>query len=126
MSTLTERIQPALDIREQSLEATARLKGPLSALQQNVMGVPRSCGLLTEAELNLTEKYDATSLVSMLANGEVSAESLLTAFRKRATIAQQCVSPFCPVHGNLEVPNGNKESSRYIDELPDRAHPGGH
>ncbi|CAG7962777.1 unnamed protein product [Penicillium olsonii] len=92
MPTLAERIQPALNIRENSLEATARLKRPLSELPANVMGIPRSCGLLTETELELTEKYDATALVTMLANGKVSAEALLTAFRKRATIAHECTN----------------------------------
>ena len=56
------------------------------------MNIPRSSGLLTELELRLTEDFDATALLEMLAEGKFTAQTLLTAFRKRATIAQQCVS----------------------------------
>ncbi|KAK1147921.1 hypothetical protein N8T08_000437 [Aspergillus melleus] len=91
MSSLTDRTQPALEIRQNSLEATELLSMHI-ALPQNVTGVPRSCGLLSERELNITERYDATSLVRMLAEGKVTAEELLIAFRKRATIAQQCTN----------------------------------
>ncbi|KAH8424823.1 uncharacterized protein LDX57_002566 [Aspergillus melleus] len=93
--SLTDRIRPVLEIRQNSLEVTALLKSQLE-LPQNVTDVPRSCGLLSERELDLTERYDATGLVQMLAAGKVTAKELLIAFRKRATIAQQYVSAlFC-------------------------------
>lgn len=88
--SLSERIRPALEIRAQSLEQSAVLPKD-STLPRNVMEVPRASGLLSESELELTEKYDATALVKMLAEGVVTSEALLLAFRKRATIAQQCV-----------------------------------
>ena len=96
MATLAERIKPALEVLEQTLEPTAILdEATLESLPQNTIGIPRSCGLLSDRELELTEQYDATCLVRMLAEGSVSSERLLTAFRKRATIAHQCVgSPF--------------------------------
>lgn len=91
--SLSERIRPALEIRAQTLEPSAVLPKD-STLPRNVMGVPHASGLLSERELKLTEKYDATALVKMLAEGAVTSEALLLAFRKRATIAQQCVCTF--------------------------------
>jgi amidase len=37
----------------------------------SVHDVPKTCGILTEKELELTEKYDATALLAKLAAGEV-------------------------------------------------------
>ncbi|KAH7243877.1 amidase [Fusarium solani] len=93
MPTLKERIQPALVARSSSLEPSALLKSEdLASLPLNVLPVPRSCGLLTDLELDLTENHDATDLLQMLAKQQVTARALLTAFRKRATIAQQCTN----------------------------------
>ncbi|KAI8648980.1 Amidase domain-containing protein [Fusarium keratoplasticum] len=93
MSTLLERIQPALAARSSSLEPSALLKPEdLASLPLNVLSVPQKCGLLTQSELDLTENFDATDLLQMLAKQQVSAEALLMAFRKRATIAQQCTN----------------------------------
>ncbi|PLB53955.1 amidase [Aspergillus steynii IBT 23096] len=93
MSTLGERTKLALEVLRQTLEPTAILdEATLESLPQNTIGVPRSCGLLSDLELELTEQYDATSLVKMLADGSVSSETLLMAFRKRATIAHQCTN----------------------------------
>jgi amidase len=36
-----------------------------------VLDVPGTCGILTESEVQLTEGYDATALLAMLAKGEV-------------------------------------------------------
>lgn len=57
----------------------------------NVMNVPYTCGLMTERELELTEK-DATDLLAMMAKGELKSYDLTLAFCKRAAIAQQLVS----------------------------------
>jgi hypothetical protein len=37
----------------------------------SVLDVPRSCGILSAKEIELTEKYDATALLAMLASGEI-------------------------------------------------------
>jgi amidase len=58
----------------------------------SVLDVPRTCGILTEKELDITEKYDATELVDLLAKGELKSVEVVTAFCKRAAVAQQCVS----------------------------------
>lgn len=50
-------------------------KSMLSMVSQeadlNVLDVPRDCGILSDKEIELTEKYDATALLEKLANGEI-------------------------------------------------------
>lgn len=55
----------------------------------NVLSVPRESGILTEKELHLTESYDATGLAAELASGRLKSVDVVTAFCKRAAIAQQ-------------------------------------
>ena len=52
----------------------------------------RKSGIMSELELDITEKYTATELVQRLATREISALDTTTAFCKRAAIAQQLVS----------------------------------
>ncbi|RKU48799.1 hypothetical protein DL546_006035 [Coniochaeta pulveracea] len=56
---------------------------------KNVTGVPRESGILTEQELDITEKYDAVSLAEAIANRKFTAVAVATAFAKRAIIAHQ-------------------------------------
>jgi amidase len=58
----------------------------------SVMEIPRKCGILSEAELDITENYDAVALVEKLASKQLSAKEVITAFSKRAAIAQQLVN----------------------------------
>ena len=51
--------------------------------------MPRECGKLTEDELRLTEAFDATALLSGLSTGLLRSVDVVTAFCKRAAIAQQ-------------------------------------
>jgi len=64
------------------------ISGTVPDSQTNVMGVPASCGKLTPKELEITETL-ATKLVSLLASGTLSAVDVVTAFSKRALIADQ-------------------------------------
>lgn len=52
----------------------------------------RKSGILTDLEIEITEKYSAAQLVSRMARGELKAVEVVTAFCKRAAIAQQLVS----------------------------------
>ncbi|KAF2854988.1 amidase [Plenodomus tracheiphilus IPT5] len=70
-----------------SLRSTFHEKSTL-----NVLDIPRKSGILTPEELNLTENYDATQLVQLMSTGQLSSLAVVTAFCKRAAIAQQCVS----------------------------------
>lgn len=62
------------------------------ASHQNVLDIPRTCGLLTSEEIDITEKYTAVALLQHLASGKFTSVALTTAFCKRAAIAQQLVS----------------------------------
>jgi len=58
---------------------------------QSVLDVPRTCGVLSEKEVEITEKYDGMALLEKLARGELSSVEVVTAFCKRAAVAQQLV-----------------------------------
>ncbi|KAJ5569499.1 Amidase [Penicillium hispanicum] len=55
----------------------------------NVLDVPRRCGILSAKQLQITERYDATSLLEKLHCRELSAYEVTQAFCIRAAIAQQ-------------------------------------
>lgn len=57
----------------------------------NVLDVPRRSGILTERQLEITEKYDATDLLGKIGSKELSAYEVTEAFCIRAAIAQQVV-----------------------------------
>ncbi|EMD59855.1 hypothetical protein GGP41_009009 [Bipolaris sorokiniana] len=58
----------------------------------SVLDVPRTCGILTEKELEITENYDATDLVKMMAERQLKSTEVVMAFCKRAAVAQQCLN----------------------------------
>jgi hypothetical protein len=55
----------------------------------NLLDVPRRCGVLSQDEIRLTEDYDATSLLELLNAGKLKSKDVTTAFCKRAAIAHQ-------------------------------------
>ena len=57
----------------------------------NVLDVPRTCGILNEKEIDITENYDATALLEKMASKQFSSYDVVLAFCKRAAIAQQLV-----------------------------------
>lgn len=91
-----ESVRLAVSLRDLSLDKTIDFSlEQIATLPQDVTSVPRSCGLMTDEELELTEDFDASGLLDLLSAKKVSAVELLVAFRKRATIAQKCVSIQC-------------------------------
>lgn len=58
----------------------------------SVLNVPRTCGILTEKELDITENHDATDLVQLMIKGELTSAAVVTAFCKRAAIAHQATN----------------------------------
>jgi hypothetical protein len=58
----------------------------------NVLDIPRKCGLLSEKELNITEAYDATDLVQKLGRGELKSVDVVTAFCKVCPLSDQTVN----------------------------------
>lgn len=57
--------------------------------QSNVLGIPASCGLLSQRELEITDTTDVNVLLTKLAHAEWSSVEVTTAFCKRAVIAHQ-------------------------------------
>ncbi|KAJ5936587.1 hypothetical protein N7466_003037 [Penicillium verhagenii] len=78
------------------LPATIPLLTPAESIAEpkryektNVMDIPRTCGLLTTKELDITENYDIRGLVLAMKEGKFKTEAVIQAFCKRAAIAHQ-------------------------------------
>jgi hypothetical protein len=48
----------------------------------NVLGIPRSCGLLSEKELNITENWDVQGLLGQLHSQKLTSKEVIGAFCK--------------------------------------------
>ena len=59
-------------------------------IPSNVMEVPKSCGILTSRQIEITEQI-ATNLLEKLASGSISSVEVTEAFLARAAIAHQLV-----------------------------------
>jgi amidase len=66
------------------------------SLGNNVLQVPKTCGILNEREISITEDNDAVDLVEKIRQQEFTAEEVTVAFCKRAAIAQQLVNSCGP------------------------------
>lgn len=77
--------------RAASIPPEWRLASPPSQDQRNVLDIPRTCNILSDEELKITETYDATDLVGMLRTGGLKSQVVTIAFCKRAAIAHQVV-----------------------------------
>ncbi|KAF2157139.1 amidase [Myriangium duriaei CBS 260.36] len=75
--------------RDARIPSDWRLKTLPPASQTNVLDIPRTCGILTERELQITEIRDATALIKDLQAGLVTSSQVARAFCKRAAIAHQ-------------------------------------
>ncbi|KAA8911691.1 acetamidase [Sphaerosporella brunnea] len=85
--------------------------GPeIQPMPEDVTGIPRSCGILTEKELDITENYDARSIVDAVVGGRWTAEEIAVAFCKRAAIAQQLVNCLTEIFFDQAI-----ERARYLD-----------
>lgn len=90
--TSAYRDQAAAKIPSAWLLSPEILAGLDETSPANVLSIPRTCGILTAEEIDITESYDAVTLLSQLANSKISSVAVTTAFCKRAAIAQQLVS----------------------------------
>ncbi|GAA5981165.1 hypothetical protein JCM11641_003132 [Rhodosporidiobolus odoratus] len=64
----------------------------LASPSRDVRDIPRTCGILDDKELLMTEEPDAAVLLEKLSKGEWTAVEVATAFCKRAAVAQQLTS----------------------------------
>ncbi|CAK4030050.1 fatty-acid amide hydrolase like [Lecanosticta acicola] len=69
-----------------------RVKAAVAGDNEDILALPRKCGILTDRELSITESYDATDLRDELAKGSLKAEDVARAFAKRAAVCQQAVN----------------------------------
>ncbi|KAF4959378.1 hypothetical protein FSARC_10754 [Fusarium sarcochroum] len=67
------------------------LKTPLESNKNDLISLdlPRRSGILTDTELDITESYNTRELIEKMAAGAFTALQVVTAFSKRAAIAQQ-------------------------------------
>ncbi|OQE46057.1 hypothetical protein PENCOP_c001G00628 [Penicillium coprophilum] len=63
--------------------------GPKSYKRVGVMDIPRTCGIITPKELEITEKYDVRGLVAEMTEGRLKAEDVVRGFCKRAAVTHQ-------------------------------------
>ncbi|PSK59228.1 Fatty-acid amide hydrolase 1 [Elsinoe australis] len=66
---------------------------------KNVTGIPRSCGVLSPEEIEITETYDAVGLAAAIATRKYTAVAVTTAFVKRAIVCHQiscCLTQWFP------------------------------
>ncbi|CAF0935664.1 unnamed protein product [Adineta ricciae] len=77
----------------------------------NVSHIPSQCGLLSDDELNITENYTATQLVSAIAQGQLTSEQVIKAYLKRAGIAHQLTNCATEFLGEEAVAR-----AKYLDE----------
>ncbi|KAI9668599.1 MAG: hypothetical protein M1831_001038 [Alyxoria varia] len=75
--------------RDSRIPAEWKLETPPPASVLDVRDVPRKSGILSQAELEITEKYDATPLAEAVRSGHLKCVDVTLAFCKRAAIAQQ-------------------------------------
>ncbi|RDW85833.1 general amidase-like protein [Coleophoma crateriformis] len=75
--------------RQSRIPTEWMLASPPPPTVTNVLNVPRTCGILTTKELEITEQHDAVSLSSCIRSKKYTAEEVTVAFCKRAAVAQQ-------------------------------------
>jgi hypothetical protein len=57
-------------------------EGPKQYGRVNVTEIPRTCGILSAKELEITEKYDVRGLVAAMTEGRLKAEEVIRGFCK--------------------------------------------
>ena len=97
-----------------AIPAEWRLKTAIPADRLDVRDVPKESGILSAQELDITES-DITTLLANLASAKWSAVEVITAFGKRACIAQQLVNCCTEIFIEYGL-NQAKELDAYLKE----------
>ena len=103
-SSWSKKIQKKREARDNAIPATwrvptevlAALKPPIESHENNIieLDLVRKSGVLSNHELDITEKYNVEQLLSALASGALTAVEVTIAYSKRAAVAQQLVWVF--------------------------------
>ncbi|KAF2792383.1 amidase [Melanomma pulvis-pyrius CBS 109.77] len=88
------------------------LQTPLSSTPNRLiqMDIPRKSGIMSERELDVTEKYTVGELLEGLRTGKMTSLEVTIAFSKRAAIAQQLTSCLTETYFSEA-----QERARYLD-----------
>ncbi|KIX02979.1 uncharacterized protein Z518_06529 [Rhinocladiella mackenziei CBS 650.93] len=91
------------------------LKDYTSSPTASVLDVPKDCGIMTTHELDITESHDAVDLLEMLkkgpSQGGYGVEEVMTAFCKRAAIAQQVTNCLTEIFFDAAIERARKLDS---------------
>lgn len=102
-----EKAAWARDFRDKTLlKVEPPLAGIPSELPSNSQGLPAI--VLTEREIEITEKYTVEELLNVLRRRKISVEEVTRAFLRRAALAQVAVSSL------LITKSRNKEESNML------------
>lgn len=74
------------------LPAESITEGPKQYGRVSVMNIPRTCGILTAKEIEITENYDVRGLVAAMTGGKLKAEEVIRGFCK-VSAAKRIHSP---------------------------------
>ncbi|CAF1142525.1 unnamed protein product [Adineta steineri] len=105
-------IQQILTIRDESIPKNSLLGDltPDSSIL-DVSEIPCQCRLLSKEEIDITENYTSCQLVTLLANGQLTAEQVIKAYLKRAGIAHQLTNCATEFLGDEAI-----NRAKYLDE----------
>ncbi|KIV82844.1 hypothetical protein PV11_04917 [Exophiala sideris] len=117
MQAWEEKAQPARTARDEGL---AQVQPPLQNLPdhlpQNSQSLPKT--VLTQRELEITEKYTVSELLAKLRSRELSSEEVTKAFLRRAALAQFATNCLTSLLWDDAI-----ERARYLDSLPEPVGP---
>ncbi|OQV08955.1 hypothetical protein CLAIMM_13151 [Cladophialophora immunda] len=99
--------------RESKIPAEWRISIPED--DDNLLDLPRSCSLLSQRELDITEKHDSVALLEKIHAREYSSVEVTRAFCKRAAIAQQALNCLTEIFFDQAL-----ERAAYLDDHLDR------
>ncbi|PVH96081.1 amidase [Periconia macrospinosa] len=105
--------------RDSKIPTAWRIPRDLYHEKRCVVGIPETCGVLTPDEVDITSNHDATELIEGMKSGLWTCEQVVTAFCKRAAIAQQLVNCLTEICFEEAI-----ERARHLDQQR-QSNPGG-
>ncbi|EXJ70781.1 uncharacterized protein A1O5_05771 [Cladophialophora psammophila CBS 110553] len=102
-----------LEERDSKIPAEWRISMPED--DDNLLGLPRSCSLLSQRELDITEQNDSVALLEKIRAREYSSVEVTRAFCKRAAIAQQVLNCLTEIFFDQAL-----ERAAYLDDYLNR------
>ncbi|KAF2099750.1 general amidase [Rhizodiscina lignyota] len=95
--------------RDSKIPAEFRITVPED--DDNLLELPRACGIFTDQELSITEDHDSVALLEAIRDGRFSCLDVVTAFCKRAAVAQQALNCLTEIFFDQAY-----ERARFLDD----------